>query len=70
MSTNRGKFVGAGFRMPYVKALEASTVDFLDINPFIARLTSATVQAEADMNQDGVVNFLDIAPFITALSSQ
>lgn len=56
--------------MPYVKALEASTVDFLDINPFIARLTSATVQAEADMNQDGVMNFLDIAPFITALSSQ
>ena len=56
--------------MPYVKELEASTVDLLDTNPFIARLTSATVQAEADMNQDGVINFLDIAPFITALSSQ
>ena len=70
MNTNGGSSWELVFGMPYVKELEASTVDLLDTNPFIARLTSATVQAEADMNQDGVVNFLDIAPFITALSSQ
>ncbi len=45
-------------------------VDFLDISPFIASLTSDQYQAEADVNEDGFVNFLDIAPFIGVLSTQ
>lgn len=45
-------------------------VNFLDIAPFIALLTTADFQQEADMDLNGTVNFLDIAPFITALSSQ
>ena len=45
-------------------------VDFFDISPFIAVLSSGPFQFEADMNQDGFVNFYDIAPFIDALSSQ
>ena len=32
------------------------------------RLTTGVVQAEADINQDGIVNFLDIAPFIQVLT--
>ena len=43
-------------------------VNFLDISPFIMRLTTGVVQAEADINQDGIVNFLDIAPFIQVLT--
>lgn len=45
-------------------------VTFLDIAPFIAVLSSAAFQDEADCNEDGVVNFLDIAPFIAILSGQ
>ena len=45
-------------------------VDFFDISPFIAVLSSSGFQDEADVNQDGVVNFLDINHFIVALSSQ
>ena len=45
------------------------TVNFLDIAPFIALLTSGEFKAEADVNQDGAVNFLDIAPFIAILSN-
>lgn len=45
-------------------------VSFLDINPFVASLTTASYQFEADCNQDGFINFLDIAPFINILSSQ
>ena len=41
----------------------------MDIAPFISRLSGGEPQAEADVNEDGVVNFLDIAPFIQALSS-
>ena len=43
-------------------------VNFSDIAPFIALLTSGTFQVEADCNQDGSVNFLDIASFIGILS--
>ena len=43
-------------------------VDFLDISPFIGRLSDGTYQFEADMNDDEVVDFLDISPFITRLS--
>jgi len=45
-------------------------VDFFDISPFIASLTSDTFQAEADVNGDGIVDFLDISPFINGLIGQ
>ena len=45
----------------------SGTVDFLDISPFIAILSSSGYQREADCNGDGVVNFLDIAPFVALL---
>jgi len=45
-------------------------VDFLDISPFIALLSTQQFQLEADINEDGAVNFLDISPFIALLSSQ
>ena len=45
-------------------------VNFLDISPFIAILTTGDFQDEADLDQNGSVNFLDISPFIAALSSQ
>lgn len=44
-------------------------VNFFDIAPFIALLSTETFQIEADMNQNGIVSFSDIAPFIVALSS-
>ena len=44
-------------------------VNFLDIAPFIAALTSEEVQPEADINGSGTVDFLDIAPFILILTS-
>ena len=44
-------------------------VNFLDISPFIQRLTNQEFQAEADVNQDGAVSFLDIAPFIQTLTN-
>lgn len=44
-------------------------VNFLDIAPFIALLTSVTYQIEADVNQDDIVTFLDIGPFIMALTN-
>ena len=43
-------------------------VDFLDINPFIGILATASFLAQADCNQDGVVNFLDINPFLEILA--
>lgn len=48
----------------------SGNVDFLDIAPFIAVLSSAGFQAEADCDCNGMVNFLDIAPFINILASQ
>ena len=47
-----------------------STVNFLDISPFIVVLSAGRFQTEADINQDGNVNFLDISPFINILSAQ
>ena len=44
-------------------------VDFADISPFIALLSSQTFQEEADLDESGVVDFADIAPFIMALSA-
>jgi len=45
------------------------TVDFLDINPFVAALTVPADMPgcgvlNADINQDGVVDFADINPFV------
>lgn len=45
-------------------------VNFLDINPFIERLSTVTYQFEADANQDNVINFLDISAFIAILATQ
>ena len=47
----------------------SGTVDFLDIQPFIAVLSGRTNQCEADCDQSGIVDFLDIQPFIEILSS-
>lgn len=44
-------------------------VDFLDIGPFIALLSSGGFLDKADINQSGAVDFLDIGPFIALLSS-
>ena len=43
-------------------------VDFLDISPFIALLSSGGLQAEADIDQSGAVDFIDISPLIAILS--
>ena len=45
-------------------------VNFLDISPFILRLSNQEFQAEADLNQDGAVSFLDISPFILVLTAE
>ena len=45
------------------------TVDFLDIAPFIAILTSGDFKAEADIDGSLAVDFLDIAPFIAILTA-
>ena len=44
-------------------------VDFLDIAPFVAVLSSGTYQFEADIDGNGEVNFLDISAFIVLLNS-
>ena len=80
-SVIRLNFSGEGFnldRFEFVQLADAPVlkgdinvdgfVDFLDIAPFIALLSSGDFQAEADCNCDGVVDFLDIAPFINTLS--
>ena len=45
-----------------------NSVNFLDISPFIALLSSGEFQAEADIDGNGFVNFLDISPFIGILA--
>ena len=47
----------------------SGAVNFLDIAPFIAVLSSDDFLAQADCDESGDVNFLDIAPFIAILSS-
>ncbi len=42
-------------------------VNLLDVEPFVALLTSGEFQAEADINMDGVVNLQDIQPFVKLL---
>ena len=43
-------------------------VNFMDIAPMIALLTSSGFQVEADCDCNGVVNFFDISPFINILT--
>ena len=45
-----------------------NVVDFGDIAPFIALLSSGEFKAEADINMSGTVDFADIAGFISILS--
>jgi len=48
---------------------QSGEVDFLDITPFIALISSGEFQAEADIDESGTVDFRDIVPFIAILSS-
>ena len=59
---------GAGVLLGDVN--QDGVVDFFDISPFIALLSSGEYLAEADVNEDGSVNFFDISPFIALLSSR
>ena len=45
-------------------------VNFDDIGPFIARLSSQEFLFEADTNGDNMISFDDIGPFITILGNQ
>ena len=42
-------------------------VDLLDVEPFIALITSGDYSEEADTNQDGAVNLLDVDSFVDLL---
>ena len=44
------------------------TVNLLDVQPFVNRVSMGQFQEEADTNQDGVVNLLDVQPFVAILS--
>ena len=47
------------------------TVNFADINPFVAALTNPANCcnfANCDANGDGVINFADINPFVATLN--
>lgn len=48
----------------------SGAVNFLDISPFIALVSTGGFQKEADLDLNGSVNFLDISPFIAALTNQ
>jgi hypothetical protein len=37
------------------------------VNPFVEILSNGDFQAEADVNEDGLVNILDIKPFVGLL---
>ena len=43
-------------------------VNLLDVDPFLAVLSSGLFQIEADINQDGLVDLLDVFPFVELLS--
>ena len=43
-------------------------VNLLDVEPFVALISTGTFQIEADVNQDGFVNLLDVEPFIDLLT--
>ncbi len=44
-------------------------VNLLDVDPFVALLTSGNFQKEADINGDGAVNLLDVDPFVALLGA-
>lgn len=43
-------------------------IDLLDVQPFVAALTSGTYSCEADVNEDGAVDLLDVMPFVDLLA--
>ena len=43
-------------------------VNLLDVEPFIALVSSGTFDEKADINGDGMVNLLDVEPFIALVS--
>ncbi|MEM9410729.1 MAG: galactose oxidase-like domain-containing protein, partial [Planctomycetota bacterium] len=45
------------------------TVNLLDVQPFVALISTGQFQLEADVNQDSMVNLLDVAPFVTLLNA-
>ena len=45
-----------------------STVDLLDVLPFVEILTNGGFQVEADVNLDGAINLLDVQPFVDILT--
>ena len=42
-------------------------VDLLDVQPFVALISTGQFQIEADINKDGLVNLFDVAPFVDLL---
>ena len=80
VGTNFGGASGKGYARVFVSQVSNpvllgdvnldGAVNFLDISPFIAILSTGGDQAEADTNENGEVNFSDISPFIALLSSQ
>ena len=44
-------------------------VNLLDIQPFVALISSGKFLKTADINGDGAVNLLDIGPFISLLTN-
>lgn len=60
--------IGGGFVLGDVSG--DGLVNFLDIAPFIAVLSSGGFQDEADIDRDTSVSFLDISPFIALLNEQ
>ena len=71
---DRGNFVFASFAAvagsaPLLGDVNLDdNVNFSDISPFIAVLSSGGFQVEADVNGSGMVDFADISPFIAILS--
>ena len=43
-------------------------VNLLDVQPFVALVSSGTFQCEGDINEDGAVNLLDVSGFVLILS--
>ena len=68
--TNSAVSVQVGVGVLLGDANVDGVVDFLDVSPFIALLSSGGYLDQADVNQDGSVDFLDIPSFIGILAAQ
>ena len=44
------------------------SVNLLDVDPFVAILTSGDYSAKADINADGIIDLLDVEPFVDILA--